>query len=149
MPTDAHAASFGPLVDCEEASAGAKRGSEDYHKSPISRTYHPYLHDLHWLPIDKRITFKILLLVFKCLNDMAPVYLCDLLSLRSPSRRLRSPDSQVLLVPKFKTETYGRKRFEVAAPVLWNSLPSHVKDATSLCNFKRKLKTHLFSEHYY
>ena len=28
----------------------------------------PLLHQLHWLPVDKRITFKILMLVYKCLN---------------------------------------------------------------------------------
>ena len=32
----------------------------------------PVMKDLHWLPIGARIHFKILLLTFKILNDLAP-----------------------------------------------------------------------------
>uniref|UniRef100_A0A3B3D471 Reverse transcriptase domain-containing protein n=1 Tax=Oryzias melastigma TaxID=30732 RepID=A0A3B3D471_ORYME len=39
----------------------------------------PILKSLHWLPISFRIDFKILLMVFKCLNGQAPSYLSDLL----------------------------------------------------------------------
>ena len=38
----------------------------------------PLLAQLHWLPIEKRIQFKTLLYVFKCLNDIAPPYLSDM-----------------------------------------------------------------------
>ena len=34
----------------------------------------PVLEDLHWLPIWKRIEFKILLLTFKCMQGCAPLY---------------------------------------------------------------------------
>ena len=37
------------------------------------------LHASHWLPIRERIDYKILTLVFKSLNNQAPVYLQDLL----------------------------------------------------------------------
>ena len=33
---------------------------------------------LNWLPIKYRITFKVLLIVYKCVNDLAPKYLSDL-----------------------------------------------------------------------
>ena len=33
---------------------------------------------LHWLPINFRIQFKVLLLTFKCLHGLAPQYLSDL-----------------------------------------------------------------------
>ena len=39
----------------------------------------PVLKDLHWLPIRKRIDFKILLLTFKCMQGCAPLYLRELL----------------------------------------------------------------------
>ena len=39
----------------------------------------PVLKDLHWLPIRKRIEFKILLLTFKCMQGCAPLYLRELL----------------------------------------------------------------------
>ena len=36
----------------------------------------PVLQQLHW-PVSKRVTFKILTTVFKCLNNIAPRYLSD------------------------------------------------------------------------
>lgn len=39
----------------------------------------PILSALHWLPIKFRIDFKILLFVYKALNNLAPQYLTDLL----------------------------------------------------------------------
>ena len=38
----------------------------------------PVLAELHWLLIRQRITFKIAVLVWKCLHDKAPRYLADL-----------------------------------------------------------------------
>ena len=43
---------------------------------------------LHWLPIKFRIQFKILLLVYKCLNGQAPSYLSELLELKVTISRL-------------------------------------------------------------
>ena len=34
---------------------------------------------LHWLPVQERIEFKILNLVFKCIIGEAPVYLMDMI----------------------------------------------------------------------
>lgn len=41
----------------------------------------PVLSSLHWLPVVFRIQFKMLLLVFKSLHNLAPSYLTDLLTL--------------------------------------------------------------------
>ena len=45
-----------------------------------------YRRELHWLPISARIDFKIILLVFKCLNSMAPSYLQSLIRLKATNR---------------------------------------------------------------
>ena len=37
------------------------------------------LMDLHWLPVNERIQFKILLLTFKSLNGFAPVYIDEMI----------------------------------------------------------------------
>ncbi|XP_030835023.1 cytochrome P450 2J6-like [Strongylocentrotus purpuratus] len=39
----------------------------------------PFLQQLHWLPVEKRITYKILTITYKCLNNSAPNYLTKLL----------------------------------------------------------------------
>ena len=33
---------------------------------------------LHWLPVDKRIEYKLLLYTYKALHDLVPGYLCEL-----------------------------------------------------------------------
>ena len=50
----------------------------------ISRRDHisGVLRELHWLPSDARIYFKILCYVYKCLNNLAPVYLTELINVR-------------------------------------------------------------------
>ena len=40
----------------------------------------PVLIDIHWLPIPLRICYKINLLTFKCLHELGPPYLKNLLS---------------------------------------------------------------------
>ncbi len=44
----------------------------------------PILKALHWLPVHHRIEFKILLFVFKSINNLAPSYLSDLFVLTIP-----------------------------------------------------------------
>ena len=56
----------------------------------------PVLRDLHRLPVHERIRFKILLLTLKCLNQLAPSHLSDLLIHYRPSRTLRSSDRELL-----------------------------------------------------
>ena len=104
----------------------------------------PVLSELHWLPISKRIDFKLLLLVFKCLNNKGPKYLADLLIPYSHARETRSTQAHLLKVPRTKLMTYGDVAFQVAGPRAWNNLPLKLRLPMSLECFKRNLKTHLF-----
>ena len=104
------------------------------------------LSDLHWLPVEQRIQFKILLFAFKALNGLAPDYLSDLISLHRPPRALRSADLMRLDTPRTRLVTRGDRAFSVAAPNLWNELPFSIRSATSLFSFKSSLKTYLFSK---
>ena len=71
----------------------------------------PVLFDLHWLPVSYRIVFKVLLLVFKSLNNLSPSYLADRLSYQSHSRNLRSASKQLLEQPRSFMKTYGGQDF--------------------------------------
>ena len=59
----------------------------------------PALAALHWLPVNRRIDFKIALLVYKALNGQAPAYIADLLQPYDPPRKLRSADKQLHSAP--------------------------------------------------
>ncbi len=105
----------------------------------------PVLSTLHWLPTKHRIDFKILLITYKALNGLAPQYLSELLSHYSPSRPLRSQNSGHLIIPRISKSTAGGRSFSYLAPKLWNNLPNTVREADTLCQFKSRLKTHLFN----
>jgi hypothetical protein len=104
------------------------------------------LNELHWLPVAQRISFKILVLVFKSLNGLGPQYLTELLDAYVPTRSLRSQDQLLLLIPKTRLITAGDRAFRVAGPKLWNVLPNDVRSAKSLVTFKSKLKSYLFKQ---
>ena len=104
----------------------------------------PLLKELHWLPIEQRIKFKILLITFKALNKQAPSYITDLLIPYKPSRSLRSSTKNLLTKPVFNLKSYGGRSFALASTVLWNDLPQSITDSQSVENFKQKLKRHLF-----
>jgi len=48
------------------------------------------LKELHWLLVEQRIIFKINLICFKILNNLAPDYLVDLIHVYEATRNLRS-----------------------------------------------------------
>ncbi len=105
----------------------------------------PVLSTIHWLPIKHCIDFKILLITYKPLNGSAPQYLSELLSHYSPLRPLRSQNSGYLIIPRISKSTAGGRSFFYLAPKLWNNLPNTVQEADTLCQFKSRLKTHLFN----
>ena len=120
-----------------------------YRKKRRTRT-NPLLKDLHWLPLQYRIKFKVLLLTFKCLNGLAPRYLVSMLTVYRPPRTLRSNTVLMgtLITPYFKKRKHGERSFAVAAPKLWNGIPRDIRTASSVAEFKVKLKTHFFNEHF-
>ena len=107
----------------------------------------PVLIDLHWLPYPQRISYKICLLMFKCLKGLAPAYLSDLcVGTAAVVGRsgLRSAARGDLVVPGHRTE-WGSRSFAVAGPKCWNKLPVGLRDlSVGPETFARHLKTHLF-----
>ena len=95
------------------------------------------LKDLHWLPVNKRIVFKLCVLVFKSLMGISPMYLQDLLLYKPTGQR------NDLLVPRTNSRL-GSRAFSAAGPRIWNKLPKHLRQCVGLVEFKKKLKTYLF-----
>ena len=91
----------------------------------------PLLRTLHWLPVPQRVTFKILVYVYKALNEQAPLYITELFSFYTPTRPLwSSTDLSCLVVPKFHSVA-GEGHFAVAAAKAWNCLPECIRTAHS------------------
>ena len=69
----------------------------------------PILRELHWLPVQMRIKYKICLFVYKCLNNQAPIYLSSMIEKYVPPRRLRSSEDTTILVEINYKPTYKIK----------------------------------------
>jgi len=89
----------------------------------------PLLQEHNWLRVPEQIIFKLVSLVFRCLNGTAPVYLADSITRAAHvdtrrSLRLRSSSSMAVVVPVTRRSKIGDRAFPVAAARAWNSLPS-------------------------
>ena len=104
--------------------------------SPLS---HHYM-ELHWLHIEKRIHFKYITVIFKCLNNIAPKQLSSKLKLHCAFEMLLNTNN---FVP---SSNWGKRSFSYLAPRLWNALPVELRIITNIERFKTNLKQFLFTE---
>ena len=102
----------------------------------------PVLKELHWLPVRKRIEFKILLLAYKCLHGTAPSYLREMVKQYVLPRTLIFTPKILHCEPRTNTKTYGDRSF--SAPKIWYHLRNNIHAPWSVAILKRQLKTHLF-----
>ena len=95
-------------------------------------------HQLHWLPVEERIKFKLLTLVYKCLNDQVPIHLQKLLEYQEAEKETMSSGRRLLKIPKSKHKTFLNRPFTISGPKLWSKLPAAIKNATTLKELKKK-----------
>ena len=133
-----------------------------FHRSPViqmrnfwSRATFPYPIEVTDMPYhsnfertalsSQRIVFKVMLIVHKSFNNIAPIYISEMLKVYTPSRNLHSSNMSLRKKPTSK-RTWGDRFFSVVAPRLWNHLPTKLKSCHSITRFKSLLKTHLMSQ---
>ena len=105
----------------------------------------PLLKQLHWLPVNYRIKFKLSTLTYRALAVHQPPYLASLLHFSNIPRQLRSSTSQQLSIPRTKLNM-GMHAFSVVAPIILNELPTTLKSCESLASFNQNLKTYRASK---
>jgi len=109
------------------------------HIAPVPR-------QLHWLPVQKRVDFKLACFIYSSLLGQTTPCLADDIHLVSegPRRRLCSSTDRSCAVPRTHN-TFGDRSFAAARPRLWNSLPVHLRDEDiSYNSFQHELKTFWF-----
>ena len=120
-------------------------------KSPRREHITPVLKSLHWLKIQDRITYKILMLTYKSYYNIAPTYLCELISRRESSvnTRLGADHHQLSMPPISKdcSNTFLERSFIYAAPCEWNKLNECIRTST-FDSFRKSVKTMLFTQQY-
>ena len=108
-----------------------------------------YLAELHWLKIEQRIKYKVSMLMFKCLHNLAPQYLIDITIFPyHQDLNLRSRNNFVLPTRRSRITMVHTGSISSMGPRIWNSLPMAVKNTNNLDIFKSKLKTYLFTQSY-
>ena len=73
------------------------------------------------------------------MNKLNPSYLHDIFQVKDISYNMR--DSSKLTQPKYNTKTHGYRSFKYLGAKLWNELPTQVKSAVSINEFKTLIKT--------
>ena len=97
------------------------------------------LRELHWLKVEARVMFKILLLVYKYVTGQCPRNF----HLKYKSHNCRDGDFLLLETCHAKTK-HGKRTFTYVGPRLWNALPPEVRKEKSIDVYKKCVKTILF-----
>lgn len=96
--------------------------------------------NLHWLRVEARIMFKLLLLVYKCVTNQCSANL----QITYKTYNCR-PNDYMLLESYYPKSKYGKRIFDYAGPKLWNALPFHIRTEENISKFKKNIKTLLFN----
>ena len=113
--------------------------------SPLSST--ALLQNLHWLPIEWRVHFKLATLAYKALHTGQSPYLSELLQHYEPTRTLRSSSFCSSLFHNTTLNlAHVHNAYRISAPKIWNLLPASIHNSPSLPTFCRHLKHIIFSQ---
>ena len=100
--------------------------------------------NLHWLKVEQRIIYKILILT--------PLYLRELVKKKNKSANIRLADDSLLLVvppiSKSNSNTFFERSFIYATPTEWNKLDGRIRKNTNFDSFKPEIKTTLFLSYF-
>ena len=99
------------------------------------------------LPIQERVKFRELTMVYKALNNQLPQYISDMFTLKSmrTHKVTRSSVRQDLITPKANL-CMTRKSLAYSGAVSYNNLPKEIRQSTSLNVFKVKLYNYLLKD---
>lgn len=85
-----------------------------------------------------KFIFWLLTEIYNSLNGLNPTFMSDIFQCKTSGYTLRSEHQ--LALPITNTATFGLHSKTFMGSILWNKLPRDVKSATSISQFKLKLK---------
>ena len=103
------------------------------------------LTSLGWHNLSVRRAKQKATLIYKCINNLAPSYLCNLFAPRTPNYYFRNA-KKTLILPKPRTD-YLKRSFSYSGALLWNNLPEEIRTSNSLGFLKRSFHR-WFSDQY-
>ncbi len=110
-----------------------KRAARMIYDLPTRTTTAPLLKQLNWMPLIDRIKYRKAVMIFKCLNGLAPQIhdLFQFVGEVSCRSTCNSDKTMLYLAPGFHLKVYTDS-FEFSAAEAWNKLQASVRESISL-----------------
>ncbi len=105
---------------------------------PFDTATSDVLSSLKWFYVTERVFYHQCILVYKCLNDLAPEYLCQQFQYPTHCHETRYSTQKNLVIPKCNLCT-GQRAFSYKGAQAWNSLTDTTRKSLSLASFKTNL----------
>ena len=101
--------------------------------------------ELKWLPFNLRVTYFKCVFMFKCLKGLSSNFYCNTFKFACNSHNFntRFSANNNVITAEVHTECFKHSLF-YSSIIMWNNLPSDIKQSQSLSVFKKKVKIHLF-----
>ena len=107
----------------------------------------PALCKIGWLPaVKEHLEYRDIIKSYKCMNGLAPSYLCALFNKRAQLHDCVTRNKESLHIPLCNTVS-GQRSFRFRAAKLWNNLDNELKQLP-FGSFKKKIKTNMI-DHYF
>ncbi len=104
------------------------------------------LKKLKWMSVKDRAEYSKLCLVYKCINDQAPNYLCSkfnsLKERHQHNTRNRKQNNLSLVKPRINQQ---KRAFSYSGASMWNNLDPATRNCDTLNSFKSCLKKSMFN----
>ena len=100
---------------------------------------------ISWLPVFERFNQYLCSNAFKIFNKTCPLYFHDIYR-QSGQNQANTRRFDLKLKHPLRNTFSGQKNLSYLTPIVRNSLPTDLKLANSLNNFKHKLKDHFFKK---
>ena len=96
------------------------------------------------LSLSVQLMYNLAIEVYKCINGLAPTYLCSLFDLQDHQYNCRG--FKTLKQKKFKTIKYGYQSFSYMGSKLWNALPNEMRESADIHMFKNVVRDFNFCD---
>ena len=104
----------------------------------------PLFKELNWLPLQSRITYHGVLLVFNIHTALAHNYFNTILLFTSNSRYELRSESRCNLAQPIKLSYFSNLTLQSLSAPIWNNIPEHMTSALTVVTFKSMLKKYIF-----
>lgn len=103
----------------------------------------PYRRRLNWMQITTRMDYFASLTMYKIIRMKQPPFLAPLFKPYIRDRPTRGPRKDLEIPPA--THNWGVQSFQIKYAKFWNKIPPCIRDLPSFNQFKKSIKSYLFS----